>query len=208
MDDPASSFLFLFQDQVPLSLTEIVINFLLIFLIVGRTPFSWRQSSRLFRSGGFAFSRLQTRATKTPGGAASFGEPDAVYLGCAVGRDPCLARSRLAANRLLLICFFPCGKIWRRHICSVYCPRSAIAIAFYLIAFLHVVLGELVPKMFAAGKSGNLCIAGGTATLVVCEGIFSGPLGSRSGRLVRGKARASRRRLNTLPCIPKRKFGS
>src|SRR5437870_13521005 len=39
MDDPSSSFLSFFQDQVSLSSAEITINFLLIFLVVGLNAF-------------------------------------------------------------------------------------------------------------------------------------------------------------------------
>src|SRR5207237_9455796 len=39
MGDPASSLLLFFQDQVSLSFTEIIINFLLIFLIVALNAF-------------------------------------------------------------------------------------------------------------------------------------------------------------------------
>ena len=158
MDDPASSFLALLQDtqlsELP-SVGSAVIDLVVIFVIVGLNAFFVASEFALVSSRR---PRLQILAESGSGGAAAAirlrDNPtlfiSAVQLGVTLSS---LALGWLGEGRLaeLLLPFAdrladPGTARWIAH-------GTAIVIAFVSITFFHVVLGELVPKMFALERA-------------------------------------------------------
>lgn len=158
MDDPASSFLLLFQESNPasfISLTEILVDFFWIFLFVGLNAF--------FVASEFALvsarrQRIQTLADDGRGGAVAalrlLDNPtrfiSAVQLGVTLAS---LALGWIGEPTLAQI-FEPIAeRIASTGTAGYIAHGAAIAVAFCVITFLHVVLGELVPKMFALERA-------------------------------------------------------
>ncbi|MBS1796270.1 MAG: HlyC/CorC family transporter [Acidobacteria bacterium] len=158
MDDPASSFLFFLQAAEPaaaITWLEILIDFLLIFLIVGLNGF--------FVASEFAL--VSVRRTRVEAQAAE-------------GRKSALAALRLLENPTLFISAVQLGvtlsslalgwlgeptiaklleplaeQIATEGTAAYIAHGAAIVISFTIITFLHVTFGELVPKMFALEKA-------------------------------------------------------
>ncbi len=158
MDDPASSFLILFQtgdSSASISATEAVWKFGLLFLFVALNAF--------FVASEFALvslrrTRIEKNAEEGHKGAAAairlLDDPtrfiSAVQLGVTLSSlalgwlgEPTLARMLEPLADSLA----PAGAV------AYIAHGLAIAIAFGAITFLHVVFGELVPKMFALEKA-------------------------------------------------------
>src|SRR5215213_4449811 len=156
MDDPASSFLLFFQEpHTSITAIEVIIEFFLIFVIVGLNAFFVASEFSLV---SVRKTRIETRAEEGSKSAAAalrlLNNPtlfiSAVQLGVTfaslalgVVGEPTIARlleplaERVASEGTAL---------YIAHI-------VAIVISFSVISFLHVVLGELVPKMFALEKA-------------------------------------------------------
>ncbi|HEV7701623.1 MAG TPA: hemolysin family protein [Pyrinomonadaceae bacterium] len=158
MDDPASSFLLLLQatDPVtPITATEVIVNFLLILFIVGMNAF--------FVASEFSLvtvrkTRVQKQADEGSSGAKAalrlLDNPtqfiSAVQLGVTLASLALGWRGEPTIARLLE----PLAESVATEGTAAYVAHGfAIFIAFALITFLHVVLGELVPKMFALERA-------------------------------------------------------
>ena len=158
MDDPASSFLLFLQESNSasfVSLTGILVDFFWIFLFVGLNAF--------FVASEFALvsarrQRIQTLADDGRGGAVAalrlLDNPtrfiSAVQLGVTLAS---LALGWIGEPTLAQI-FEPIAeRIASTGTAGYIAHGAAIAVAFCVITFLHVVLGELVPKMFALERA-------------------------------------------------------
>ncbi len=158
MDDPASSFLLLLQvgeTTASISLTEIFIEFLLIFFIVGLNAF--------FVASEFALvsvrkPRVETRAEEGGKSAKAalrlLNNPtrfiSAVQLGVTLAS---LALGWIGEPTVARILEPLAERIASEGTAGYIAHGAAIVISFSIITFLHVVLGELVPKMFALEKA-------------------------------------------------------
>ncbi|CAN5522564.1 hemolysin family protein [soil metagenome] len=158
MDDPASSFLFFLQltePPVSISWLEIIIDFLLIFLIVVLNGF--------FVASEFALvsvrrTRVETEANEGNKGAKAairlLDNPtlfiSAVQLGVTLAS---LALGWLGEPTIARILEPIAEKIANEGTAAYIAHIVAIIISFAIITFLHVTLGELVPKMFALEKA-------------------------------------------------------
>jgi CBS domain containing-hemolysin-like protein len=156
MDDPASSFLFFFQDAASsVSFGSILIDFLIIFGIVGLNAFFVASEFSLVSSRR---ARIQTLADDGSSGAAAalrlLSDPtlfiSAVQLGVTLAS---LALGWVGEPTLAQL-FEPLAERIATSGTAAYIAHgTAIVIAFVIITFLHVVLGELVPKMFALERA-------------------------------------------------------
>ncbi|MEP7076704.1 MAG: CNNM domain-containing protein, partial [Acidobacteriota bacterium] len=163
MDDPASSFLLFFQgttiDQFP-SLGAFFLDAALILLFVGLNAF--------FVASEFALvslrrPRIQTMADEGSKGAAAalrlLDNPtrfiSAVQLGVTLAS---LALGWLGEPSLAKI-FEPIAEMIASGGTTGYIAHGvAIAISFCIITFFHVVLGELIPKMFALDRAEDFAV--------------------------------------------------
>ncbi len=158
MDDPGSSFLLLLQpieSAASITAGELLLDALLVLFIVGLNAF--------FVASEFALvsvrrTRIQSLADEGAGGAAAvlrlLNDPtlfiSAVQLGVTLASlalgwvgEPTIAQLLIPlADRLV-------GTSSAAYIAH----GAAIVVAFSMITFLHVVLGELVPKMFALERA-------------------------------------------------------
>lgn len=165
MDDPASSFLFLFllgeetaSDSI--SLTEIAVKLLLVFFIVGLNGF--------FVASEFALvsvrkTRIETAAAEGSKNAQAalrlLSNPtlfiSAVQLGVTLAS---LALGWLGEPTIARFLEPLAEKIAHEGTAAYIAHGVAIFISFSIITFLHVVLGELVPKMFALEKAESFAL--------------------------------------------------
>ena len=159
MDDPASSFLLFLQNSesvASITFTGAIVDILLILLIVGLNAF--------FVASEFALvsvrrTRIQKQADEgTSGGAAAalrlLDNPtqfiSAVQLGVTLASLALGWRGEPAIAQMLL----PVAESFASAGTAAYFAHGvAIFVAFSTITFLHVVLGELVPKMFALERA-------------------------------------------------------
>lgn len=159
MDVPASYLLLLlfFQNESveAISLTEVLVKLFLVFVIVGINGF--------FVASEFALvsvrkTRIESRAEEGSGGAQAalrlLNNPtrfiSAVQLGVTLAS---LALGWLGEPTIAHFLEPLAEKIARQGTAAYIAHTVAIIIAFSIITFLHVVLGELVPKMFALEKA-------------------------------------------------------
>ena len=156
MDDPAGLFLLFFQDSVvSITLTEAVFEFFLILFIVGLNAF--------FVASEFALvsvrrTRIEARAEE--GGKAAkaalrlLENPtrfiSAVQLGVTLAS---LALGWVGEPTVAEILEPLAARVASEGTAGYIAHGAAIVISFAIITFLHVVLGELVPKMFALEKA-------------------------------------------------------
>ncbi|MEP6903610.1 MAG: hemolysin family protein [Actinomycetota bacterium] len=159
MDGPASSFLLFFQDtasHASLTSTEVLIYFFLIFLLVGLNAFFVASEFSLV---SVRKTRIEARAEEGSKSAAAalrlLNNPtifiSAVQLGVTLAS---LALGAIGEPTLEKLLEPIAAKITTEGTtAAIIANAAAIVIAFTLITFLHVVLGELVPKMFALEKS-------------------------------------------------------
>lgn len=158
MDDPASSFFLLFQDAEAASLPSfwiIVRDFLLILFFVALNAFFVASEFALVSSKR---PRIQTMADGGNRGAAAalrlLSNPtlfiSAVQLGVTLAS---LALGWIGEPTLARI-FEPIAEsVASEGMAAVIAHAVAVIIAFAAITFFHVVLGELVPKMFALERA-------------------------------------------------------
>ncbi len=158
MDDPASSIFLLLQANetaVSISLTEALIEFFFIFFIVGLNAF--------FVASEFALvsvrkPRIETRAAEGSKSAQAalrlLENPtlfiSAVQLGVTLAS---LALGWVGEPTIAQLLEPVAEKIASEGTAGYIAHGVAIVISFGIITFLHVVLGELVPKMFALEKA-------------------------------------------------------
>ncbi len=163
MDDPASSFLFFLQLTEPaasISWLEILIDFLLIFFIVGLNGY--------FVASEFALvsvrrTRIETQAGEGDKSAQAalrlLSNPtlfiSAVQLGVTLSS---LALGWLGEPTIAKILEPVADKIASEGTAGYLAHGAAIFISFTIITFLHVTFGELVPKMFALEKAESFAL--------------------------------------------------
>jgi CBS domain containing-hemolysin-like protein len=158
MDDPASSFLLLFQAaEVSVSPTfwGIVGDFLLVFFFVALNAFFVASEFALVSSRK---TRIQSLADGGSGGAAAalrlLANPtlfiSAVQLGVTLSS---LALGWIGEPTLAQL-FEPIAeRVASEGTAAVIAHSVAVLLAFSIITFFHVVLGEVVPKMFALERA-------------------------------------------------------
>ncbi len=158
MDDPAGNFfvfLYFQEAATSISLTEVLIDFALIFFIVGLNGF--------FVASEFALvsvrrTRVEARAEEGSGNAKAalrlLANPtrfiSAVQLGVTLAS---LALGWLGDPTIAKLLEPLAEKIASEGTVAYVAHITAIIISFAVITFLHVTLGELVPKMFALEKA-------------------------------------------------------
>lgn len=158
MDDPASYLFifFLFQGEttVSISLTEVLIDFFLILVIVLLNAF--------FVASEFALvsvrrTKIEARVEDSKGAQAALRLLDnptlfisAVQLGVTLAS---LALGWLGEPTVAKILEPVAERVASEGTAGYVAHILAIIISFSIITFLHVVLGELVPKMFALEKA-------------------------------------------------------
>ena len=159
MDDPASSFLLFFQDAnhaaASLTLTEALFDFIFIFIIVGLNAFFVASEFSLV---SVRRTRVEARAEEGDGGAKAalrlLDNPtlfiSAVQLGVTLAS---LALGWVGEPTIARILEPFAEKIATEGTAGYIAHIVAIVISFSIVTFFHVVLGELVPKMFALEKS-------------------------------------------------------
>lgn len=163
MDDPASSLLLLFFQEAPvgqISIAAVIINFVLIAVLVGLNAFFVAAEFSLVSSRR---QRIQTKADEGNKGALAalrlLDNPtlfiSAVQLGVTLASLGLGARGEPTIASLLE----PVAEsIASEGTAAVIAHTVAILIAFCSITFLHVVLGELVPKMFALERAETFAV--------------------------------------------------
>ncbi len=156
MDGPASILLLFFQDtHASISATEVIIELVLLFVIVGLNAF--------FVASEFALvsvrkTRIETRAEEGSKSAAAalrlLSNPtlfiSAVQLGVTLAS---LALGWVGEPTVAKLIEPLAEKIATEGTAAYIAHIVAIIISFSVVSFLHVVLGELVPKMFALEKA-------------------------------------------------------
>ncbi|MEZ5426284.1 MAG: hemolysin family protein [Pyrinomonadaceae bacterium] len=161
MDDPASLFLFQTTEAAAsISFTEISIEFLLLFFIVALNAF--------FVASEFALvsvrrTRVETRAEEGSKGAKAalrlLENPtlfiSAVQLGVTLAS---LALGWVGEPTVARLIEPLAERIASQGTAGYIAHGTAVVISFSIVTFLHVVLGELVPKMFALEKAENFAL--------------------------------------------------
>ena len=163
MDDPASSILLFLQNTesvASITLTEVILEFLLIFVVVGLNAF--------FVASEFALvsvrrTRVQSLTDEDSSGALAvlrlLDNPtrfiSAVQLGVTLASLVLGAVGEPTIAQLLS----PVAEAITGEGPAVYFAHgAAVVIALSTITFLHVVLGELVPKMFALERAETFAV--------------------------------------------------
>jgi CBS domain containing-hemolysin-like protein len=155
MDDPASTLLFFLQTEASLSLTEILLEFLLIFFIVGLNGFFVASEFALVSVRKTSIQKRAEEGSKNAAAALRLLENPTLFIS-AVQLGVTLASLALGwvGEPTLAELFEPLAKrIASEGTAGYIAHGTAIVIAFCIITFLHVVLGELVPKMFALERA-------------------------------------------------------
>ena len=163
MDDPASSILLFLQNTESVAsttLTEVILEFLVILFIVALNGF--------FVASEFALvsvrrTRVQKMADDGNGGALAalrlLDNPtlfiSAVQLGVTLSS---LALGWLGEPTIAELLRPVADAIASGTSALYFAHGTAIVIAFAIITFLHVVLGELVPKMFALERAESFAV--------------------------------------------------
>jgi CBS domain containing-hemolysin-like protein len=159
MDDPASSFLLLLQlddSTLPITLAEAFWKIFVIFAVVATNAFfvasefalvSVRRTriQKLVEDGGGGGARAVLRLLDNPTLFISAVQLGVTLASLALGwlGEPTVARLLLPLAEAIA------GSGAAAYVAHI----AAIIIAFSIITFLHVVLGELVPKMFALERA-------------------------------------------------------
>jgi CBS domain containing-hemolysin-like protein len=161
MDDPASSFLLFFQEpHASITAIEVIIEFFLIFVIVGLNAFFVASEFSLV---SVRKTRIETRAEEGSKSAAAalrlINNPtlfiSAVQLGVTLAS---LALGVVGEPTIARLLEPLAERIASEGTAAYIAHIIAIVISFSAISFLHVVLGELVPKMFALERSESFAL--------------------------------------------------
>lgn len=161
MDDPASLFL-LFQEaaDVPLSAASVITNFIIVGILVALNAFFVAAEFSLVSARR---QRIQTRADEGSKGAKAvlrlLDDPtrfiSAVQLGVTLASLGLGWKGEPTIAALLE----PLAESIANEGSAAYIAHGfAILIAFSLVTFLHVVFGELVPKMFALERAETFAV--------------------------------------------------
>ena len=161
MDDPASIFL-LFQEaaDAPISAASVITNFVIIAILVGLNAFFVAAEFSLVSSRR---QRIQTRSDEGSKGAKAvlrlLDDPtkfiSAVQLGVTLASLGLGWKGEPTIAALLE----PLAESIANEGTAAYIAHGlAILVAFSLVTFLHVVFGELVPKMFALERAETFAV--------------------------------------------------
>ena len=191
MDDPASCLLLFFQDPVSLSFTDIILNFLLIFMIVALNAFFVASEFALVSVRRIRIQALAETGSKSAVAVLRLLDNPTLFIS-AVQLGVTLASLALGwrGEPTIAALLYPVAERVAGGTSAAYFAHgAAIVIAFCAIAFLHVVLGELVPKMFALEKAETFVLIA-ARPLTIFAKVFSPVLwilnyaGSIVGRLI------------------------
>ncbi len=164
MDVPAGNFLpfifFLQETAASISLTEAVIEFILIFFIVGLNAFFVASEFSLV---SVRRTRIETKAEEGSGGAKAalrlLDNPtqfiSAVQLGVTLAS---LALGVIGEPTIARIIEPYAERLASEGTAAIIAHGAGVALAFATITFFHVVFGELVPKMFALEKAESFAL--------------------------------------------------
>jgi CBS domain containing-hemolysin-like protein len=156
MDDPASSLLLFFQNESSITLVEALIEFLLILLIVALNGFFVASEFALVSVRRTSIQkRAEEEGSKSALAALRLLDNPTLFIS-AVQLGVTLASLALGwiGEPTLAELFEPlAARIATEGTAGYIAHGGAIVVAFCAITFLHVVLGELVPKMFALEKA-------------------------------------------------------
>ena len=163
MDDPASSILLFLQNTEPvvsITATEIIVKFGLIFIIVTLNGF--------FVASEFALvsvrrTRVQKLADDGSSGALAalrlLDNPTQFISAVQLGVTLASLGLGVVGEATIANILFPVAEAIAGTGPAVYFAHiAAVVIAFAIITFLHVVLGELVPKMFALERAETFAV--------------------------------------------------
>src|SRR4051812_23599568 len=151
MDDPASSLLLLFQtNEAATSATEVLIDFALILLFVGLNAFFVASEFSLVTVRKTRISKLAEEGDRSAKAVLRLlDDPtlfiSAVQLGVTLAS---LALGWLGEPTIAALLHPVAESIASEGTAGYIVHAVSIVIAFCIITFLHVTLGELVPKMF------------------------------------------------------------
>lgn len=191
MDDPASSLLIFFQNEASITLTEALLEFLLIFFIVGLNAFFVASEFALVSVRKTSVQKKAEEGNRNAAAALRLLENPTLFIS-AVQLGVTLASLALGwvGEPTLAELFEPIAKkIATEGTAGYIAHGTAIVIAFCTITFLHVVLGELVPKMFALERAESFALVA-ARPLAAFAKFFSPVLwvlnfaGGRIGRLL------------------------
>jgi len=163
MDDPASSFFLFFQHSesaAAISFSEILLDFLLIFVIVALNGFFVASEFALVSVRKTRVEKLAEAGSKGAKSALRMLENptrfiSAVQLGVTLAS---LALGWVGEPTIAALLTPLAEQIAGGTAAAYFAHITAIVIAFACITFLHVVLGELVPKMFALERAESFAI--------------------------------------------------
>ena len=163
MDDPASSILLFLQNTesvASITGTEIIVKFALIFIIVTLNAF--------FVASEFALvsvrrTRVQKLADDGSSGSLSalrlLDNPTQFISAVQLGVTLASLGLGVVGEPTIANILFPVAEAVAGTGPAVYFAHiAAVVIAFSIITFLHVVLGELVPKMFALERAEGFAV--------------------------------------------------
>jgi len=163
MDDPASSFLLLFQNAEAAAsptVASVFLDFAVIFLIVGLNAFFVASEFSLVSARR---QRIQSLADTGNSGAAAvlrlLDNPTLFISAVQLGVTLASLALGWRGEPTLAVLFEPIAERIASEGTAAYVAHgAAIAVAFLIITFLHVVLGELVPKMFALERAESFAL--------------------------------------------------
>jgi len=163
MDDPASSFLLLFQNAetaASLTVVGVFLDILVIFFIVGLNAFFVASEFSLVSARR---PRIQSLADTGNSGAAAvlrlLDNPTLFISAVQLGVTLASLALGWRGEPTLAVLFEPIAeRIASEGTVAYIAHGAAIAVAFLIITFLHVVLGELVPKMFALERAESFAL--------------------------------------------------
>jgi CBS domain containing-hemolysin-like protein len=156
MDDPASSLLLLFQtNEAATSVTEVAVDFLLILVIVGLNAFFVASEFSLVTVRKTRIQKLAEEGSASAKAVLRLQDDptlfiSAVQLGVTLAS---LALGWVGEPTIAELLHPLAASIASEGTAGYVAHVGAIVIAFAIITFFHVVLGELVPKMFALEKA-------------------------------------------------------
>ncbi|HTH51301.1 MAG TPA: hemolysin family protein [Pyrinomonadaceae bacterium] len=191
MDDPASSLLLLFQtNEAATSATEALIDFALILLFVGLNAFFVASEFSLVTVRKTRIAKLAEEGDARAKAVLRLQDDptlfiSAVQLGVTLAS---LALGWLGEPTIAALLHPVAESIASEGMAGYIAHGISIAIAFCIITFLHVTLGELVPKMFALEKAEAFALVA-ARPLEIFAKVFSPILAvlNYAGRLI-GKA--------------------
>jgi CBS domain containing-hemolysin-like protein len=190
MDDPASSLLLLFQTNdagSSVTITEVVLEFLLILVIVGMNAFFVASEFSLVTVRKTRIQKLADEGNRSAKAVLRLQKDptlfiSAVQLGVTLAS---LALGWIGEPTIAELLHPVASAIANEGTAGYLAHVMSIIIAFCIITFFHVTLGELVPKMFALEKAETFALVA-ARPLEIFAKVFSPVLAvlNYAGRLI------------------------